>query len=291
MAWTKVQSKDIKNIATLTSWVNTAYALSIERSEYNDREIIPVTFHVDSDVAPTLNINGLWAKPIVDDAGVALIAWALKNRTAYNMRYNLSLDSFVLMGSVTAWGTSVPTYTVVYYFDDVTANLPTDTSIQIDGNTIMDGDIVYTADGDIMQASVSGTTITRTLISTTQPWDTVYVTSWDTYGDTIINPTQTIFPNWLTITIWTEVISNTYNAKNWEYIVVTNSLSDTTITLPQPISWSKVCIKKFTWEDVRVITILPNLTETIDWFTGATMNINRTMYTFTAVAGNWYLGD
>lgn len=84
-------------------------------------------------------------------------------------------------------------------------------------------------------------------------------------------------------------VTPAYNSYN----VVTNSASDTTINLPTAVwhdgQWIKV--KKLTGEDVRVTTVVPFGAELIDGFTGATMNINRTMYTFTAVAGNWYLGD
>jgi hypothetical protein len=29
----------------------------------------------------------------------------------------------------------------------------------------------------------------------------------------------------------------------------------------------------------------------IDWYTSVTMNINRTMYVFTCINGDWYLWD
>jgi hypothetical protein len=92
----------------------------------------------------------------------------------------------------------------------------------------------------------------------------------------------------------TPVILNTssYNAQILDYIVVTN-LWATTINLPTAV-WEDgktIKIKKFTGEDVFVITINPFWTETIDGFTSATMNINRTMYTFTAINWNWYLWD
>jgi len=90
-----------------------------------------------------------------------------------------------------------------------------------------------------------------------------------------------------------EVNVAVYNANFGEYIVVTNATSGTTINLPDAtiqVGWV-IKIKKFSGEDVQVVTIVPFGAQLIDGFTGSTMNINRTMYTFTSVGGNWYLGD
>lgn len=87
--------------------------------------------------------------------------------------------------------------------------------------------------------------------------------------------------------------TNTHNAINGEYIVVTYAAGDTTINLPDASTnnGSVIKVKKFTWEDIRVVSIVPYWPDLIDWYTGATMSINRTMFTFTCVDGNWYLGD
>lgn len=85
----------------------------------------------------------------------------------------------------------------------------------------------------------------------------------------------------------------THDAETNEYILVTYTGWDTTINLPDASlnNGKQLRIKKFTGEDVLTTTILPFGTQLIDGFTWATMNINRTMYTFTAINGNWYLGD
>lgn len=85
----------------------------------------------------------------------------------------------------------------------------------------------------------------------------------------------------------------THNAETNEYILVTYTGWDTIINLPDASlnNGKQIKIKKFTGEDVLTTTILPHGTQLIDGFTWATMNINRTMYTFTAINGNWYLGD
>jgi len=77
------------------------------------------------------------------------------------------------------------------------------------------------------------------------------------------------------------------------YNVITTA-APVIINLPTAVwhdgEWIK--IKKASGEDVAEYTIVPTWGELIDWlFTSATMNINRTMYTLTAVAGGWYLGD
>lgn len=86
------------------------------------------------------------------------------------------------------------------------------------------------------------------------------------------------------------VNSPTHNAVTWEYLLVTTS-ADTTINLPAWQDGDFVKIKKFTWEDVFVITIIPNGSELIEGYDDATMNINRTMYTLTSINSNRYLGD
>jgi len=83
------------------------------------------------------------------------------------------------------------------------------------------------------------------------------------------------------------------NASAWNYILITYNVWDSSILLPDAntCEWKCIKIKKFTWEDVRQVTIIPYWTQLIDGYTWATMNINRTMYTLTAIGGNWYLGD
>lgn len=90
-----------------------------------------------------------------------------------------------------------------------------------------------------------------------------------------------------------EPITDIVNAQAGDYILVTYILGWTTINLPDATTCNgkTVKVKKFTGEDVLVTTILPFGAQLIDGFTGATMNINRTMYTFTAINGNWYLWD
>lgn len=90
-----------------------------------------------------------------------------------------------------------------------------------------------------------------------------------------------------------EPITDIVNAQAGDYILITYALGGTTINLPDATTCDgkTVKVKKFTGEDVLVTTIVPFGAQLIDGFTGATMNINRTMYTFTAINGNWYLGD
>jgi len=83
------------------------------------------------------------------------------------------------------------------------------------------------------------------------------------------------------------------DAEFWDYILVTYTLGASVINLPDATlkdGW-QIRIKKFTGEDVLTTTIVPQSWQLIDGFTWATMNINRTMYTFTAINGNRYLGD
>lgn len=137
---------------------------------------------------------------------------------------------------------------------------------------------------------------------TTDSWTNLIV--WIDYllvGDTItfiniIPLWEVVYARWiLGNPIVTPVTLNTatHNAVSWEYIVVTYSAGNSTINLPDASvnNWSVIKVKKFTGEDVLVTTIVPFGAQLIDGFTGATMNINRTMYTFTAINGNWYLWD
>lgn len=87
--------------------------------------------------------------------------------------------------------------------------------------------------------------------------------------------------------------TGTVNANASNYILVTYTGWDTTINLPDAntCNGAQIRVKKFTGEDVLVTTISPFWTQLIDWYALATMNINRTMYTLTAINGNWYLWD
>lgn len=140
---------------------------------------------------------------------------------------------------------------------------------------------------------------------TTDSWTNLII--WVDYtiaGNTITwinepNTWESIYARWLVWTAITSVITpvepttDTVNADFWDYILVTYTTWPTTINLPDASlnSGKQIRIKKFTGEDVLTTTILPFGTQLIDGFTWATMNINRTMYTFTAIDGNWYLGD
>ena len=86
---------------------------------------------------------------------------------------------------------------------------------------------------------------------------------------------------------------NSYTANFGEYVLVTNNASDTDINLPDATSqnWWVIKIKKFTWEDTLTVRINPVSWQLIDWYTWATMNVDRTMYTFTSIDWNRYLGD
>lgn len=94
---------------------------------------------------------------------------------------------------------------------------------------------------------------------------------------------------WGTITP-APVIASTHNATVWEYVLVQN-MGNTTINLPPAQEGKQIRIKKFTGEDVFQVTINPNGSELIDGYTAVSMSINRTMYTFTGINGNRYLGD
>lgn len=94
---------------------------------------------------------------------------------------------------------------------------------------------------------------------------------------------------WWTITPFI-VNTSTHNATVGEYILVQN-LASTTINLPPAQEGEQIRIKKFTGEDVFQVIINPSGSELIDGYTSTTMNINRTMYTFTGINGNRYLGD
>lgn len=86
------------------------------------------------------------------------------------------------------------------------------------------------------------------------------------------------------------VSSPTHNATVGEYVLVEH-LANTTINLPPAQEGKQIRIKKFTGEDVFQVTINPNGSELIDGYTAVSMSINRTMYTFTGISGNRYLGD
>ena len=85
--------------------------------------------------------------------------------------------------------------------------------------------------------------------------------------------------------------ATTHTASDQEYIVVTNATAGVTITLPAPSPTAKVRIKKFTGEDVRVISIIPNWAELIEWANTATINISWFMTTLTCVWWNRYMWD
>jgi len=92
-------------------------------------------------------------------------------------------------------------------------------------------------------------------------------------------------------TLWVELNSATYSARSWDYVVVKYTWWDVAITLPSPVDWADVRIKKFTGEDVNTISILPNWTELVEWTTWATINLHRTMATFTCIWGDWYVWE
>jgi len=105
----------------------------------------------------------------------------------------------------------------------------------------------------------------------------------------MVSSAATILPSVNTV----EVATSTYNANAWDYVLVTNNTTNTDVNLPDATTcnWSIVKIKKFTWEDTLTVNINPVTWQLIDWYTWASMSLNRTMYTFTAINGNWYLWD
>lgn len=71
---------------------------------YADRDIFVFQPHVTNTLNPTLNVEWLWARAIVDKDNVWLIANSLDVDTAYFVMYNASLNKFVVIGSTGVWG-------------------------------------------------------------------------------------------------------------------------------------------------------------------------------------------
>lgn len=134
---------------------------------------------------------------------------------------------------------------------------------------------LYSKQGATRDYTVSGNVIT--LNTPALAWDVITVQGF--VNNPSVAPARTIVNT-----------GTTYTAQDQEYIVVTSG-SDLEITLPTPSATAKVQVKKLTGEDTSEITILPNGAELIDWFTWATMNIDRSMVTLTSVDGNRYIGD
>ena len=195
-------------------------------------------------------------------------------------------------------------YNVDLVFDDLSNDLPTTNATQIDWVTLANSNTytVYVKNcsdplkvGKIFDATVDWSgNITWTELYTLKPWDTYYSANWNTYWDTInnYNDTTTITTtiNWNYIVPTNETTTPTGNLTAWSFNLVTYVWWDVTLTLPDANSneWATVTVKKWTWEDVNVITIW-SAGWLVEWFPTATFNFDRQVYSFVAISWNRYV--
>lgn len=109
----------------ITSGTSTAYAVTsyqfFDTLPRLSGKVIAFTVHTTSGAAPTLNVDGLGAKPLRVAAGSSLPGGTLIQGTPYTVTYNGSDDAFYLHGfydvpyslpigaSIDYWGTAAPT--------------------------------------------------------------------------------------------------------------------------------------------------------------------------------------
>jgi len=105
MAWgTQTKHKDIRKRSFLTFGTTTAYVIAYNRmTSLDDRVRIDVKFHVTNTWPATLQVeyNGApisgWAKPIVDQNGLAVSNGNLKATGAYTVEYDTANGRFILV--------------------------------------------------------------------------------------------------------------------------------------------------------------------------------------------------
>lgn len=94
---TKVEAKDINDVAFLTAGTAPNYTVTIPREwayADMDRQKFTINFHASASSAVTININGLWAKNLKDANWNTIISI---NADAYaSIIYDLSADSFIV---------------------------------------------------------------------------------------------------------------------------------------------------------------------------------------------------
>lgn len=96
---TKVWIRDKEYWGT-TAGFSTAYTLSIPLFwALEDLKSFNVKFHTTNGLNATLNINGLGAKPLVDQNNVALWVGAVDSNGVYIFAYNLTNDNLVFVNA------------------------------------------------------------------------------------------------------------------------------------------------------------------------------------------------
>src|SRR5262249_4265231 len=86
---------------TLTAYTATSNQ-SFDTLAHMDKAILCIVPHTNSGASPTLNVDGLGAKPINGTTGVAVATGALKSGTPYLLIYLSSTAEFVLINWFTA---------------------------------------------------------------------------------------------------------------------------------------------------------------------------------------------
>ncbi len=186
-------------------------------------------------------------------------------------------------------------YDVNLVFDDWANSLPLDTSTQIDWQTIVDWNLVYVKDSatasqiwKIYIATVSWTSIVWTEFATLKNWDTYYSQGWDIYWDTINNYDNTTTNNFYNISTLSivNINSNSYNANYNTFNIVKFATWNVNLNFPTAVwnAWKIIRIKHLKWNDTYTTTIIPDWTETIDWYTSNTFQFDEQEFWFIS---NW----
>ena len=93
---TKVTSKDIDNIAFLTTGTAPAFEVTIPREAAYadmDRQKITINLHASASAAITININSLGAKALVDNTGAAITTATADDY--FDVIFDVSQDRFI----------------------------------------------------------------------------------------------------------------------------------------------------------------------------------------------------
>jgi hypothetical protein len=101
-----VKFRDDNNGSITTAGTSTAYTASSSQSfdtlAHLDQQQIAIVPHATRGSAPTLNVDGLGAKPIRNSTGVSVASGALLQGTPYRLTYYNAAGEFILEGGVAA---------------------------------------------------------------------------------------------------------------------------------------------------------------------------------------------
>lgn len=173
---TQIKQRDIQLVPFDTTGTSTAYLLQRPRQNaYINKQIFWVMFNVVNGASPTLNMNGLGAKALVDSNGVAITASQFATDRAYEIMYlSAGGGSFKVLSYIAGWVT--PTG-IEFDITPTTGNKIT-FSVGTGADTIAESNIVINpATGNIVDLIVEGDQTVEGNLEVQQDLDV----AWDTY--------------------------------------------------------------------------------------------------------------